>query len=145
MIHWLQLSPTDQIFTHFDPETGKQIDIAVSAITRWCEKTHQEIFRTPIQESHIATIAEQDGRIEPHRLLRLKGAALRAPILFLDWYDGHTKLLADGNHRYVRHYQLRRPEILTYVVAVRDWEPFIVQGLPKTTEAQMLKSFSGVF
>src|SRR5215211_5795077 len=113
MIHISECRLGEKLFTHIDPDDGHNTVIAVDRIIELVKE--REPVLVPVSEKDAARILTHRG-VEDHRLNRLDNLALRIPVLFCELITDNTWLLADGNHRYVKHAMLGRPFILAHLV-----------------------------
>jgi hypothetical protein len=134
---------TDQIFTHIDEDTGRETVFAVSELRRQCLRRRAPLCMTPIDRETSIMIVGHRG-IEQARLNRARRTRVFAPLLYLHMPDD-SHLLADGSHTYVARYLLGHKWALAYILEPQDWLDSVVVGLPSTTEAELLSSFSGIF
>lgn len=137
---------TDIVYTHFDPDTNVQMDFNVSSLERDPRlKTLEEVL-VLVEQRHGELIYTKRG-IEKHRLLRVMQAMQNKvelpPLLFLDLPDG-TQLLVEGNHRYLAACVLKHVNIRSLIVPEHIYKRHIITDFPKTTEAELLGSFSGI-
>lgn len=134
------LSPTEIFYTHFDPTEG-QVTLAIGRLVELARRTC-EVFSVPVEPEFALYCLKHRG-IEVHRLMRLGPEQLSEPMLFLHWGDTH--LLADGNHRYVKHAQLGAKWASAWVMDEVSWRPYVVQDAPQEDAGTVINSFSGIF
>lgn len=136
------LPPTEQIFTHVEPGTGANTTIATTSLQTHLRAISHPMCRIPLTVKDAKLLLTFRG-IEKHRLARLTALCRYYPILVLEWADG-THLIADGTHSYCWQFAHGSTSALAWLVPRDIWEPFIVTGLPETTEQELLSSFSGI-
>lgn len=145
-MHIRHLPISETIFTHYDDKTGKETVFAAGSLTNNVKQKiltgELEIVKIPIDAEFAEWCLTHRG-IETHRLDRLNPEHLLDPMIFLTQND-KSHLLVDGNHRYVRHWQLGILEGLAVIVPKRVWRNFIITGLPKGSEHELLNRFSGI-
>lgn len=134
------LSHREQLFTHIDPETGRQTSIAASRLAARAARI--EPVWIPVRPE-VAELYQRIRGIEPHRLQRCLAYPSFFPLVHIDWPDD-TKLLIDGHHRYVAAAQLRHQWILSVIVPERIWRRFIVSGVPSVSLSDFLTKASGI-
>ncbi len=145
-IHWSQLPPRDQIFTHFEEETGKERVFAATRLRLLARERDSEqagVIRTwvGLEEAHVGVLFARRG-LEEARLLRALAAQSYSPLLFCLMLDG-SALLVDGSHTYAAAFIRGLRELRAYLVPECVWKNFLVEGLPGTTPEELLASHSG--
>lgn len=148
-IHWSQLPPSDQIFTHFEEREGQPSRERVFAATRLRllarERDSEQagVLRTwvGLEEAHVGVLFARRG-LEEARLLRALAAPSYAPLLFCLMPDG-SALLVDGSHTYAAAFMRGLRELRAYLVPECVWKNFLVEGLEGTTPEALLASHSG--
>lgn len=142
MIHWRSLPLNEQLFTHFDPETGEVKTWAASRLMFHCRHHGRKLLVTARMDHDFAQLCKRDRGVEAHRLSRLTSSQLAEPLLLADL--GRSQLLIDGTHRYVRKSDLGHNEFTAYLVPESLWKDFLVSDLPSTTPQELLQSHSGI-
>ncbi len=149
-IHWSQLPPSDQIFTHFEEaKEGQSPRERVFAVTRLrllarkADSKQAGILRTWIglEEAHVGVLFARRG-LEEARLLQALAAPSYSPLLFCLMPD-ESALLVDGSHTYAAAFMRGLRELRAYLVPECIWRNFLVEGLPGTTPEELLASHSG--
>ena len=146
-MHIRQLSMSETIFTHYDEKTGEKTVFAsgslVTSVKQKVLNNELEILKIPVDENFAELYLTHRG-IEPHRLARLKPEHLLDPITIILMND-KSLLMVEGNHRYVKHWQLGMKECLGVIVPKRIWRNFVITDLPEGSAEMLLKRFSGIF
>jgi len=135
----------DQIFTHIDPDTGEDLTIAVTFLRKACNALVKQgitkhIARTPIERENAMIILKRRG-IERPRLRAAYKTKQYQPLMYAELNGYH--LLVDGSHSYLAMYLKRIPEASAFVIPEVVWRDATIEGLPKTTEEELLASHSG--
>jgi hypothetical protein len=144
VIHWSKLSETDQIFTHLDPETKAETVFPATLLRSRCKDKmiqHERVI-IPLTAEFSSIIMQVRG-IEAPRLRRAIRTKNYDPLLLVHMPD-HTHLLIDGSHTYVAQYTKGLRQSRAYLIPVHAWREYQVTGLPPTTEAELLTSYSGI-
>lgn len=123
--------PTDQVFTYQalnedDSPAGAMIHVAVGKLRR-------EIARNPraFRQKEYAVVPEQAVHVIEHNgvemghLDRLSERAAEHPGILLEWNDG-TETIVDGNHRYVKRWQLGKETMWFTIVTEEQIKPFLL-------------------
>lgn len=142
MIPHTDLSRLEVVFTHIDDQ-GANYNFAVDRMFAWCKKTYKEVFTVDLDIAFAYYSMEARG-IEKHRLYRLPEAALKVPMLNIEWGDAGEHLLVDGHHRYVRACMLGKKTGRTFILDKTEWPQFQIEGLPDDTASRLRASFSGI-
>lgn len=143
-MHWTELNMREKIFTHISDDWGE----IVFAVNRLKKAVIGELNAERLSwvciaiEPSLAKYIFKFNGIEGHRLTRISEFNLDEPLLFCD-KEG-KQILVDGNHRYVRRYQLGKREALAVIVPEALWKDFVVTGLPEGTPEELMKRFSGI-
>ena len=103
--------PEQQVFTFQHRDTGKLYSWHVAELLRLALRFpervgHITVDLLPEQVDHVRRL----NGVEPARLLQLTTKQLEVPGLFLKM-PGGSDLLVDGNHRYVRRFDLGLPSM----------------------------------
>jgi len=127
---FLDCAITDETYTHIE-NTVKPTVVTVintSQAVAWVKRTHLEVSYVGVTDEYAGQILKRNG-VNMDHVERLTASDLKRPILFLDWGDG-TQVLADGNHRYMLAHRLKRKDIRCWIVERKDWQQFVVEGIP---------------
>jgi len=127
----------DQVFSHFDPETGLTRHFAVGPILRDLQSggLRPEVCDLEVTAKSAAYLLSNAG-IEQDHLARIT-SRLHEPILLADFEDG-TSLIIDGNHRYVLRFAMGLRYIKAYRLTPTMWEPYLIQGVPSDVSDALL-------
>jgi hypothetical protein len=128
---WQDSEKTDQTFTYVHKDTGNMTVVNSSAICRWAKGNLETVLIEPNAEI-VKQVLANNG-VSVANASRVSLARLDDPLLLLEWGDG-CQTLADGNHRYVRAFQVGRPTIEAWFVPFADWQPFVLEGLTPELE-----------
>lgn len=135
----LLLKPTDQVFTHRDPDTGEFRHFNASEISRAI--TRGDIVPVKVKAKIPTSLAkhlEKNGGIEKDGLERA-ASRINVPILIAEFDDGQSMII-DGNHRTLVRYQLGYDWVYAYVLSQEQWTPYLLTDFPPGLEEIFLKS-----
>ena len=127
-IHFWLLPENVTLFTHRGYD-GKFTTFCIDMFEAYIKATRMKPVELKIDPEFATFIREKRG-IEQYRLDRLRGAALKIPVIYVKWQDG-THLMIDGHHRYVKKVDRKDRYILGYLFNDPDvWNMFTVSGVP---------------
>jgi len=144
-MHISELRLNEITFTHEDDSTKELTTFAVERIAEYIKSNSGlQKYRIPVDLVHAEFIARNRG-IEKHRLVRLLAldASEVNPIIVLAMPDG-THLIVDGNHRYLRAALREEPYVIANILERKDWEQFVVEGVPAELALFSLIGHSGI-
>lgn len=118
----------DEVFTFIDNRDDSSFMLNSSALVEHLRSNNVDPFIIPVDYEHAEHVMNKNGVNFLH-VARVSNLRLLDPILLLCHEDG-THILADGNHRYVRAWQLRRLEISAYMPLPEVWRPFVAEDVP---------------
>lgn len=122
------IKTTEKVFTHISKDGVVQTTVAVDRLAKHVRRTSLKPVCVPVEQPNAAFIERECG-IESHRLLRLPVIGKWRPILMIQWEDGLVTV-ADGNHRYLRAFQLGRSLILAWIILPDVWRGFVIEDYP---------------
>lgn len=138
MIKARQLIPGDDVvFQRITPSGDHQV-IAVTRLFRFCQQTRMVPVPLGIVESKAREIVRL-GRIDRAKIVSLQPNAMKIPLLVIRDRNGNDDLI-DGNHRYVKAAIMKFPVLDAYLCTPVIWAQYIVTGLPKLTEEELMKA-----
>ena len=144
MIHVSEIGPTEQIFTHIDPDTGETICLAIDRL-----KADKRLLMKPVGlcpvSMEFAEFCIRERGVEVHRVARVLAAyPVYDPVLFAAWGDG-SHLLIDGVHRYVACATHGSPTIKGKIVPLTVWRSYRIDlGGAHPSEGELKEMFSGI-
>lgn len=139
----------EEVFTHIDDVDGKQTDFAVSMLTKHLVERQWPVCLVPVTKEQ-ADFCIQCRGVEQDRLeaLTRHPEALKKPIILVEMPPGkdqeRSHLMVDGTHRYVLFAMLGGEWIPAYMIPWDVAAPFIIEGLPQTTNEALQASYSGI-
>ncbi len=115
-----------EVFTHYDPRTGRTRAWNATALYDYAVRFPNLVERATLDlEPQIVEMCRAKRGVEQWRLDRLCEPYLSLPIVMVE-LEERTHLMVDGNHRYVRRWEMGYSLINAYIYALGQWEPFLV-------------------
>lgn len=139
----------EEVFTHIDDVTGEQRDFAVTSLTKHLEERKWEVCVVPVTKEQADFCIQARG-VERDRLeaLAKRPESLKKPIILVempkDQQQVRSHLMVDGTHRYVLYSILEAEWIPAYMIPWEVAEPFLIEGLPKTTNEELQSHYSHI-
>lgn len=142
MIDYKTLPLTTVLFTHLDPKTGIELNLAVDMLL-----ADRKVKLLPMKSFAIdadwAKRCMSDRGVEKHRLSRLLDVKDEFDPIYCIHYGDGSQLQIEGVHRYVASWMLHRRYIRVKIIPLTVWKPYQITGLPKAEE-NFHQSFSGI-
>jgi hypothetical protein len=122
----------NQVFTHVDDDDGTERHFHIPKLLQLIHEPGVELAEFDIIEPHVDFVMANRGVDEYHVNERLKDADLEQPGLMCNWSDG-SKLVVDGNHRYVARFRRGKPFMSFFVFPEHVWRRALLRWMPGLT------------
>lgn len=123
----------DQIFSHTDPDDQRTRNFHVTKLKQLIRQNTFPLIDFEISETHAKFVADHRLIDQTHITERMTDALVNEPGIICLFSD-ESQLTVDGNHRFIKRFQLGMPTMQFWLVPESAWRKSLV-NVPSAFES----------